>query len=185
VTALPYTPFAELSPPYSTIVADPPWALDWHAGRGVGRSGRDGLPYSTMPLEDILALPVAELAAPSAHLWLWTTHGFLWDARSVAQAWGFRFTYLLTWAKPGLGMGGRFRHSCEYVLFCERGPQLPVINRRDIGTWFGWPAGLHSAKPDAFMDLVENVSPGPYVELFCRRPRMGWDSWGHGYEATA
>jgi N6-adenosine-specific RNA methylase IME4 len=179
------TEWEGLTPPYSTIVADPPWALDWHAGRGVGRSGRDGLPYSTMALSEIADLPVGDLAATSAHLWLWTTHGFLWDAPAIAEAWGFKFSYLLTWAKPGLGMGGRFRHSCEYVLFCERGSPLPVVNRKDIGTWFQWSAGHHSAKPDAFGDLVERVSPGPYVELFCRRPRLGWDHWGHGYEVSA
>lgn len=171
-----------LTPPYATIVADPPWALEWHAGRGVGRSGRDGLPYSTMTVEEICAMPVAELAAKDAHLWLWTTHGFLWDAPRVALSWGFKPTYLLTWAKPGIGMGGRFRHSCEYLLFCERGAQLPVKNERNIGTWFGWSTGVHSAKPAAFGDLVEQVSPGPYVELFAREARLGWDTWGKGYE---
>jgi N6-adenosine-specific RNA methylase IME4 len=173
--------FDELSPPYATIVADPPWALEWHANIGTGRSGRDGLPYSTMTVDEIAAMPVVDLAAPNAHLYLWTTHGFLWESRRVAEAWGFQFTYLLTWAKNGFGMGGRFRHSCEYILFCERGTRLP-ITRRDIGTWFSWPKSEHSAKPAAFLHLVEQVSPGPYVELFSRNPHLGWDSWGYGYE---
>lgn len=177
--------FEELSPPYSTIVADPPWALDWHAGRGKGRSGVDGLPYSTMTVDAIKGLPVGSLAGKSAHLWLWTTWNFLWEAPDVAEAWGFTPSYMITWAKPSIGMGGRFRHSCEYVLFCERGRQLPITNRRNLGTWFSWPTTHHSAKPDAFLDLVEDVSPGPYVELFCRRPRFGWDSWGKGYEAAS
>jgi N6-adenosine-specific RNA methylase IME4 len=60
-----------------------------------------------------------------------------------------------------------------------------VPEHKPLSTWFLWPRGAHSAKPDAFGDLVEQVSPGPYVELFCRRPRLGWDSWGKGYEIGA
>lgn len=159
---------------YRTICADPPWALEWNARIGNGRSGEPGLPYDTMPLEAIAAMDVEALADDDAHLWLWTTHGFLWDAPRVALSWGFRPTYTLIWAKPGLGVGGRFRHTCEYLLFCERGAQLP-ITRRDLPTHFVWPRGEHSAKPDAFYDLVEQVSPAPRCELFSRRARFGWD----------
>ncbi len=169
---------------YTTIVADPPWALEWNANVGNGRSGRRGLPYPTMTLEEICALSVNDLAERDAHLWLWTTATFLWDAPRVALSWGFRPTYTLTWAKPGIGVGGRFRHSAEFLLFCERGGALP-IKRRDAGTWFGWPKGEHSAKPDAFYDLVESVSPGPYLEMFARRARFGWDYWGDESLGTA
>lgn len=163
---------------YATIVADPPWSLEWNANIGVGRSGRRGLPYDTMTLEAICGLDVPGLAARDAHLWLWTTATFLWDAPRVALSWGFRPTYTLTWAKLGLGVGGRFRHTTEFVLFCERGAQLP-ITRRDVPTHFIWPKGVHSRKPDAFYDLVESVSPGPYLEMFSRRSRLGWDAWGN------
>jgi N6-adenosine-specific RNA methylase IME4 len=163
---------------YRTIVADPPWNLEWNANVGNGRSGRKGLPYPTMTLEEICALPVADMADRDAHLYIWTTATFIWDTPRVALSWGFRPTYLLTWAKPGLGVGGRFRHSTEYVLFCERGAQLP-ITRRNVGTWFGWSKGEHSAKPEAFLDLVQSVSPGPYLEMFARRNRLGWDTWGN------
>ena len=166
------------SEPFAAIVADPPWNLEWNANVGNGRSGRKGLPYPTMTLEAICALPVAEQAASSAHLWLWTTATFLYDAPRVALSWGFRPSYTLTWAKPGLGVGGRFRHTTEFFLFCERGPQLP-LTRRDLPTHFIWPSGEHSAKPDAFYDLVESVSPGPYLEMFSRRARLGWSTWGN------
>jgi N6-adenosine-specific RNA methylase IME4 len=99
---------------YRTVVADPPWDVDWHMGRGEGRSGHDGLPYDPMTFEDICSLPVAELAESSAHLWLWTTANFLWDAPRVVASWGFRpASYTLVWGKPGLGAGGRFRHTVE------------------------------------------------------------------------
>jgi N6-adenosine-specific RNA methylase IME4 len=163
---------------YRTIVADPPWDLEWHAGIGEGRSGRDGLPYPTMGMDAICGLNVDQLAERDAHLWVWTTANFLWDAPRVVLSWGFRPTYTLIWAKPGLGVGGRFRHTVEYLLFAERGAQLP-ITRRDLPTHFIWPKGEHSAKPDAFYDLVESVSPGPYLEMFARRQRLGWDTWGN------
>lgn len=173
---------------HATIVADPPWAVEWNANIGVGRSGRPGLPYATMTVEEICALPVSEWADSSAHLWLWTTAGFLYDAPRVVLSWGFRPSYTLVWAKEGLGVGGRFRHTVEFILFAERGPQRP-LTRRDLPTHWIWPRGEHSAKPDAFYDLVEAVSPGPYLEMFSRRARLGWDTWGdqalHGTEAVA
>lgn len=163
---------------YRTIVGDPPWALEWNANIGVGRSGRAGLPYPSMTQEAICGLDVASMAEDAAHLWLWTTATFLWDTPRVALSWGFRPTYTIVWAKNGLGVGGRFRHTVEYLLFCERGAQLP-ITRRDLPTHFIWPKGEHSQKPDAFYDLVESVSPGPYLEMFARRQRLGWDTWGN------
>ena len=176
---------------YRTIVADPPWAIEWNAragaksdGRPGSRGGAYGLPYAAMSVDAIAALPVADWVELDAHLWLWTTMTFLYDAPQVVKAWGFRVSYTLTWAKAGLGVGQRFRPNTEFVLFCERGAKLP-LTRRDLGTHFAWPRGEHSAKPDAFYDLVEQVSPGPYVELFARRARFGWDYWGDQSLGTA
>jgi N6-adenosine-specific RNA methylase IME4 len=184
--------FAELSPPYSTIVADPPW--DYRGGWPVGRvpdgavhdGRRTPLPYSSMTVADIAALPVAGLAASDAHLYLWTTNRYLFDARRIVDAWGFRYSQLLVWAKTpmGVGPGGAFAQSAEFVLFCKRGSLRPIARQDSV--WFNWKrTAMHSAKPPAFGDLVERVSPGPYVELFARAPRLGWDSWGHGYEIGA
>jgi N6-adenosine-specific RNA methylase IME4 len=131
-----------------------------------------------MNMEEVCSMDVQGLAEPDAHLWIWTTATFLYDTPRVALSWGFRPSYTLVWAKLGLGVGGRFRHTVEYLLFCERGAQLP-ITRRDLPTHWVWPKGEHSRKPDAFYDLVEQVSPGPYLELFARRQRLGWDTWGN------
>lgn len=182
--------FAELSPPYSTIVADPPWDL---ASINSGWKHRPhdprslyGIGYSTLSLDQIASMPVRGLASKQgAHLYLWTVTAVLRHSFAIVEAWGFRPKQVLVWAKPGLPPGRRFRQSCEYVIFGTRGPNLP-ITRNDIGTWFPWPRnGPHSTKPAAFFDLVEEVSPGPYVELFARQLRLGWDSWGHGYEAVS
>jgi N6-adenosine-specific RNA methylase IME4 len=135
------------------------------------------MPYSTMTLAEIEALPVADLAERDAHLYLWTIQSKLRDAFYVVEAWGFRTSCTLIWCKGAAGVpGGTFCSTTEFVLFCRRGV-LPS-KRRVSRQWFTWSRGEHSAKPDAFLDMVESVSPGPYLELFARRQRLGWDTWG-------
>jgi N6-adenosine-specific RNA methylase IME4 len=177
--------FAELSPPYSTIVADPPWDIGaFPANLHTQGQGVKPMPYSSMTTEDIEALPVRSLAAPDAHLYLWTTNQFLEPSYAIARAWGFRPVKVLVWCKApkGRGLGGTFASATEYVLFARRG-SLNSTGRVDRN-WWQWARGAHSAKPAAFLDIVEQVSPGPYVELFARAPRLGWDSWGKGYEGV-
>lgn len=262
-------PFAELSPPYSTIVVDPPWAYeDWPAFGPTSHGGDTvdsrPLPYSSMSVEDIAALPVLDLAAANAHLYLWTTQRYLWDARHVCLGWGFAPAQVLAWCKPpmGIGSGGLFAsNSVEFVIYARRyhgagtrlveragrlikeareaagitraelhrlvrggtptgivfrwedddslpnardwerlqdvlpglrGVERPFVEpperekrERIDRAWWEWPRGRHSEKPAAFLDIVERVSPGPYLELFARAPRLGWDSWGKGYEIGA
>lgn len=174
---------------YRTIVADPPWHYDrtglsfkdGHSGEFVGH----GLPYGSMSTEAIAALPIGTLAAADAHLYLWTTQRYLWDARTIAEGWGFSYGKVLIWCKAptGFSMGGTYGNASEFVLFCRRG-SLKAMSRipRD---WWQWPRTAHSTKPEAFLDLVEQVSPGPYVELFARRARFGWDYWGDQSLGTA
>ena len=180
-----------LNPPYSTIVADPPWPIDQRPSVGRRNTVRDGqpnemtfAPYSTMSLGDIEGLRAGHLAAPDSHLYLWTVARYLREAYAVAEAWGFRVSQVLTWAKAprGFSPGGIFGSTTEFCLFCRRG-SLAATDRPD-SSWWNWPRLSHSVKPPAFYDLVERVSPGPYLELFARQPRLGWDSWGWGYEKT-
>jgi N6-adenosine-specific RNA methylase IME4 len=168
---------------YRAIVADPPW-LQPGGGLHNGADGRkvlrrpSALPYAPMPTARIAALPVEWWADANAHLWLWTTNAHVEDAYAVARAWRFRPSVLLTWTKTphGIGLGGTFAQTTEHVLFARRGT-LAAKRRLDT-TWFQWPRGKHSQKPEAFIGLVESVSPGPYLELFARRQRLGWDTWG-------
>lgn len=181
--------FDSLSPPYSTIVADPPWryeqatASHWpklaHTGPG------NPMPYSMMSIEDISAMPVSDLAASDSHLYLWTTNRYLRASYGIAEAWGFKFSQILTWCKPthGVASGGAYSPTTEFMLFARRGSLKP-LSRTD-STWWEWPRGAHSVKPGGALDVIETVSPGPYVELFARQPRLGWDAWGHGYEGQA
>jgi N6-adenosine-specific RNA methylase IME4 len=201
------------------------------------------LPYSAMPLDKIRGLPVADLAMPGAYLFLWTPQRYLWDAKLIAETWGWKPLETLVWCKEprGLGGGGTFAPTVEFVLYCRR-PVGALIraareaigwnqNRLDLAIrgritriskrwedddcyptiddwtelthtlpaladlplapnpwarmdtcWWQWKRGPHSAKPPALLDVVERVSPSPYVELFARQPRLGWDSWGRGFE---
>lgn len=180
--------FEELNPPYSTIVADPPWRYRSSRIVTASKSARtkpdSTTQYATMSTEEVAALPVASLAAADAHLYLWVTNPLLPHAFAIVDAWGFDYVTLLTWRKLGaLGMGYYFRGDTEHVLFGVRG-KLPIPPERRMRNWFEAPKARHSVKPAAFGDLVERVSPGPYVELFARAPRLGWDSWGKGYESA-
>jgi N6-adenosine-specific RNA methylase IME4 len=174
---------------YSTIVADPPWHYDrtglTFKDADSGEFTGHGLPYGTMTVDEIAALPVKDWAAEDAHLYLWTTQRYLWPAHDIARAWGFTPAKVLVWCKPptGFSMGGRYGNACEFVVFAQRG-SVPVEARipRD---WWEWPRGAHSAKPEAFLDLVEQVSPGPRLEMFARRARFGWDYWGNQSLGTA
>jgi N6-adenosine-specific RNA methylase IME4 len=152
---------------------------------GRHRGGSVDLPYETMPVDDIAALPVSDFAEADAHLYLWTTNKFIEEAYAVIRAWGFQPSQLLTWCKPpmGVGFGGAFTTTTEFVLSARRG-SLPNLRRLD-SSWWEWSRPYenghiaHSAKPEPFQDLVEQVSPGPYLELFARRQRLNWDTWGN------
>lgn len=186
---------------YRTIVADPPWqqgATGHPNTRGFGKHERrdqvreTAPPYPTMTLEEIRALPISDLAQRDAHLYLWTTQKFLEMSFDVARSWGFRVSETIVWCKEpgGITLGGAFGATTEFVHFCKRG-RLPALTRAP-SRWYQWPRrkgppvklgqkrqAMHSAKPEAFLDLVEQVSPGPYLEIFARRNRLGWDTWGN------
>lgn len=185
---------------YATIVADPPWpyrtSKDGHfvipkPVEDIGDRGVESMGYDTMPIEDICGLPVRGIVAEDAHLYLWTTNAFMVEAHTVARAWGFEPKTILTWGKvhqddrtrPSMRTGYYFRGATEHVVFAVRG------SLRLRGTWptlYLWPRiGAHSVKPEAFYDLVEQASPGPYAEIFSRRHRLGWDVWGNESANTA
>jgi len=174
---------------FRVITADPPWQYDNRATRAAAEDHYPTLTIGQLhgrdPLEDgsyLLADHVAPHMADGCHLYLWTTNGFLREAFGILDAWGFRYKTCLTWVKPQLGIGNYFRSMTEHVLFGVRG-ELRVLNGNQPN-WFEHPRGRHSRKPDYFYELVERVSPGPYLELFGRLdpllpPRPGWTVWGN------
>lgn len=173
---------------FRTIVADPPWPFRWDGGKGGRRRRATDLGYSTMTLAEIAALPVADLADPAgAHLFLWVTPALHREGEGVriARAWEFEPVDELIWEKPNIGMGRFPRHCHEPLLIARRG-DIAFTGPRNIRSVQRWPqprapgngGKVHSAKPDGALDLIEQVSPGPYLELFARRARFGWEYWG-------
>lgn len=165
---------------YACIVADPPWQLDTGPDvfGGAIERGHDHLDYDQMHLGDIAGLDIKSLAADNAHLYLWTTNRYLRDSYTIAEEWGFKPSVLLTWCKTprGVGLGDTFRLTTEFILFARRGnlPHAQIVPT----TWWNWPRGRHSAKPAEFYELIESVTPGPYLDLFARTQRDGWTVWG-------
>ena len=164
---------------YRTIVADPPWRTTTGPQWGFVEHGHKPLAYPTMSLQEIAALPVDDFADEQAHLYLWTTNILVPRAYELVKGWGFKPSVLLTWCKApyGMGLGDAYGLTTEFVLFAHRGGLRPLT--RHPTTWWQWKRGRHSAKPEAFLDIVESVSPGPYLEMFARRQRLGWDTWGN------
>jgi N6-adenosine-specific RNA methylase IME4 len=172
---------------FRTIVADPPWHYERFARNVGGRYG-DGtqegwtvrtLPYGSMTVDQIKTLPVKGLADRDCRLFLWTTNRYLRDAFDIATAWGFGYRQMVVWHKtgnPNPWIGHIAPNHAEFLLVCSRGkPERLAHLPSNVLAVDANPARLqHSQKPDAFLDYIERVSPGPYAELFARRARLGW-----------
>jgi N6-adenosine-specific RNA methylase IME4 len=161
---------------YRTILVDPPWDVQQIGGRGASQH------YDLMSMERIKAMPVADLAAEDAHLWLWVTNATLRHGYDVAEAWGFTVRSPLTWVKFRLGLGNYLRNSTEHLLFATKGKAPVLFNSQP--TWISAPVQEHSRKPEEQYALIERISPGPYLELFARRPQPGWDAWGNQIDSA-
>lgn len=176
---------------FRTVVADPPWQPDlgatWNS-RLQDKAGPQRF-YGTMGLEAIIAL--RPRIAPQAHLYIWGVNAHLDWAFRVARAWGGEPITVLTWRKPGLGVG-RFRCNTEHVVVARVGSrhgnpfgQGGRYAQATNGTCFDWPRGRHSEKPDEFFELVERLSPAPRLEMYARAPRAGWSVFGDELEVAA
>jgi N6-adenosine-specific RNA methylase IME4 len=177
--------WAELDPPYKTLVVDPPWKYNRRGPRRPADESRvatEGTPwpYTQMDLPVIQSLPIEQLADEDARIFLWVTNKYLRHAFGCIEAWGFTPGRTLTWTKPPRGT---MNVTTEFLVLGSRGsPKLmPWVNT----TWFdwGWQPG-HSQKPAAAYDLIETWGERPRVDIFARQARLGWDSWGLGVEAA-
>ena len=170
---------------FSTILADPPWRFTNRTGKVAPEHKRLGR-YATMSLDEIKALPVSEVAAENAHLYLWVPNALLPEGLEVMRAWGFRYVTNIIWAKrrkdggpDGRGVGFYFRNVTEILLFGLKGHMRTLAAGRSQVNMLETRKREHSRKPDEQYELIESCSPGPYLELFARYPQEGWTVWGN------
>jgi N6-adenosine-specific RNA methylase IME4 len=169
---------------FHTLLADPPWRFVNRTGK-VAPEHRRLSRYQTLTADEICALPVADLAAAQSHLYLWAPNALLPEGLRVLEAWGFTYKSNIVWHKvrrdggsDGRGVGFYFRNVTELVLFGVRGSARTLgAGRRQVNL-LASRKREHSRKPDELYDVIEACSPGPYLELFARYPRSGWEVWG-------
>lgn len=171
--------------PYSTILADPPWQFQNRTGK-VAPEHRRLLRYPTMGLQEIKNLPVNRISAANSHLYLWIPNALLKEGLEVMNHWGFTYKTNIIWYKvrkdggpDGRGVGFYFRNVTEMILFGVRGSMRTLKPGRTQVNLFSTRKREHSRKPDELYSIIEDCSPGPYLELFARFSRKGWDQWGN------
>ncbi len=176
---------------YSTIYADPPWRFQNRTGK-VAPENKKLNRYETMSLEDIKALPVEAIADEKSHLYLWVPNALLPEGLEVMRAWGFTYKGNIVWEKvrkdgepDGGGGGFYFRNVTELLLFGIKGaPNRTLAPARSQVNLLRTQKREHSRKPDEMITIIEDCSPGPYLELFARGDREGWDMWGKQADAA-
>jgi N6-adenosine-specific RNA methylase IME4 len=146
--------------------------------------------YPTMTLEQIMELPVSQLALPKSHLYLWVPNALIVEGIEVMRRWGFIYKTNLIWYKirkdggfDGRGVGFYFRNVTEMILFGIRGSLRTGTGGRRQTNIIVSRKREHSRKPDELYAIIEKCSPGPFLELFARHRREDWSYWGDEAEA--
>ncbi len=173
---------------FGTILADPPWRFTNRTGKMAPEHKRL-LRYETMTNEEIMGLPVSELALPQSHLYLWVPNALVLEGLEVMRCWGFTYKTNIVWFKvrkdggpDGRGVGFYFRNVTELILFGTRGSLRTLSPGRRQTNIIISQKRRHSHKPDEQYDIIEDCSPGPFLELFARHPHPGWHVWGNEVE---
>jgi N6-adenosine-specific RNA methylase IME4 len=171
--------------PFKTILADPPWQFANRTGK-MAPEHRRLHRYPTMTFSEICALPVKEVTAEKAHLYLWVPNALIAEGLQVMKAWGFTYKTNIVWFKirkdggpDGRGVGFYFRNVTELLLFGTKGHFRTLAPGRREVNLVATRKREHSRKPDEIYDLIERCSTGPYLELFARHQREDWIQWGN------
>ncbi len=175
----------EQSKCFGTILADPPWRFSNRTGKMAPEHQRLAR-YTTMSTQEIMDLPVGELALPQSHLYLWVPNALIAEGLDVMKAWGFTYKTNIVWYKTrkdggpdGRGVGFYFRNVTELILFGIKGKiRTFAPGRRQVNMILSQKRE-HSRKPDELYDIIEECSPAPFLELFARHRRPNWTQWGN------
>jgi N6-adenosine-specific RNA methylase IME4 len=179
---------------FRTVLADPPWQFQNKTGKMAPEHKRLNR-YGTMTLDEIISLPVSEVVADTAHLYLWVPNALLPDGLRVMQEWGFQYKSNIVWHKvrkdggpDGRGVGFYFRNTTELLLFGVKGKNARTLQPgRSQVNIIRTMKREHSRKPDEQYSIIESCSPGPFLEMFGRGSRKNWVTWGNqadSYEIT-
>jgi N6-adenosine-specific RNA methylase IME4 len=170
---------------YGVILADPPWSFRNWSAKGTGRNAVSH--YDCLDLSALMSLPVSNLAADNCALFLWATDPLLPRALELISAWGFEYkTVAFYWVKLNsaakhdadyfTGLGYWTRANPEQCLLATRGK--PMRKAKDVRRLIVEKRREHSRKPDCVRDRIEQLVSGPFIELFARETKKGWDCWG-------
>lgn len=170
---------------FGTILADPPWRFMNRTGKVAPEHKRLNR-YDTLSLQEIMEIPVAQVAGSKSHLYLWVPNALLPEGLEVMKAWGFQYKTNLIWHKvrkdggpDGRGVGFYFRNTTEIILFGIRGSLRTAAPGRSQVNFLASRKQEHSRKPDELYEIIESCSPGPYLEMFARNTRKGWYGFGN------
>jgi N6-adenosine-specific RNA methylase IME4 len=173
---------------YGTILADPPWQFQNRTGK-VAPEHKRLTRYQTLNLQEIKEIPVWLVAGEKSHLYLWVPNALLKEGLEVMEAWGFQYKTNIVWHKvrkdgepDGRGVGFYFRNTTEILLFGVRGHLRTLKRGRTQVNIIKTRKREHSRKPDELYEIIEACSPAPFLELFARGQREGWDQWGNEVE---
>jgi N6-adenosine-specific RNA methylase IME4 len=176
---------------YGAILADPPWQFSNRTGK-MAPEHKSLSRYRTMTHQEIMELPIAQMACPNCHLYLWVPNALILEGLEVMRRWGFKYKTNIVWYKirkdggpDGRGVGFYFRNVTELVLFGVRGAMRTLAPGRTQVNILSTRKREHSRKPDELYDVIERCSPGPYLELFARHSRPNWSQWGNQIGADA
>ncbi len=159
---------------FDIILADCPWRYDF----SIDDKDKIEQHYPTMDLEDIKKMELP--ANDDAVLFLWATAPKLLEALEVMKAWGFEYKSNAIWDKEWIGMGYWFRGQHELLLIGVRGSFSPPESDKRVSSVYREKRTEHSRKPEYFYELIEDMFPtGKYLELFARRRRPKWESYGN------
>lgn len=170
---------------YDLILADPPWRQTKGNERKCRPNQGKALDYPTCSLDEIEKhlQKAVELTGKNSVLFLWTIDKYLFDAQRIAERIGYKLHARMIWDKMnGVPCAFTIRFGHEYLLWLYRGKMRPIAfaERGKIHSVFAERAKKHSQKPEISFEIIERLYPYERkLELYARRPREGWDSWGN------
>lgn len=175
----------EVKGKYGTILADPPWRFSNSTGK-VAPEHKRLARYSTLSFKEIMEIPVSIIANEQSHLYLWVPNALIKEGLETMERWGFTYKTNLIWYKvrkdggpDGRGVGFYFRNVTEVILFGIKGKLRTLKPGRTQVNIISARKREHSRKPDELFNIIEECSPGPYLELFARGKRKNWNQWGN------